>query len=270
MLTASPRRCLPPSCSSNYWIFKGASRTDLVNTVMKTLPKDTDISWVQSDDDNDDGSDDDVLKVESEEGEQAGDDNEAESVYDGADRDPDLSGDEDERRAAIRRSRRSWHEVDVMEDVPEPEEPEEGAASPKSRTASPEAAEGPSPPPADGQPEWEFEEFEQEAPIELDQSDDDDEPVPEAKAPRPQPIRAPSVALVEEEDDDDDMLVIEEASEGLASSASCSDQSSGWRPCVRCRRRKVRSPRARLPPATCCRWLTDVTSFRRPLDQVRL
>lgn len=55
----------PPS--SNYWIFKGSSRTDLAQ-VIKTVPKDVDLSWLQSDDDDDD--DDDMLVVESSDGEQ--------------------------------------------------------------------------------------------------------------------------------------------------------------------------------------------------------
>lgn len=54
--------------SSNYWIFKGSSRTDLAQ-VIKTVPKDVDLSWLQSDDDDDD-DDDDMLVVESSDGEQ--------------------------------------------------------------------------------------------------------------------------------------------------------------------------------------------------------
>jgi hypothetical protein len=125
---------------------------------MKTLPKDVDISWVQSDDDEGEGSDEDMLEVESDDGEHA-DPNEGNHHDDAANRDRDLSDHELSTPPRPPRSSRSIGgvEEDVMEEVPD-DEPAQAAEGEQGRAPSPvESLENETP--NDGRPVWDLIEF---------------------------------------------------------------------------------------------------------------
>lgn len=125
---------------------------------MKTLPKDVDISWVQSDDDADEGSDDDMLEIESDDGEHA-EINSRNHHDDAADRDRDLS--DHELPTPLRPSRSSRSNVDIEEDlmleVPAVE-PQPRVELKQMRAPSP-AESSDNETPNDGRPVWDLIEF---------------------------------------------------------------------------------------------------------------